>query len=212
MCAVEGCERPKGLRRDWCDLHYDRWRRTRSTEPGRNSPFRTLDQRFWSRIERHASGCWLWTGHSNTKGYGATTREDGSRVYAHRLSFELHHGAVPSGMQVDHVCHVRLCVNPDHLRVVSPAENQANRGGASAISKTGVRGVYPLPNGRFVAQAKRKHVGTFETIAAAEAAVVQRRREVMPTSVMDHPGHPDTPCPTTECPCQRHTIPERTNP
>lgn len=43
--------------------------------------------------------------------------------YAHRLAYERAFGPIPTGMQIDHLCRVRECVNPDHLEVVSHTEN-----------------------------------------------------------------------------------------
>lgn len=73
------------------------------------------------------TGCWLWTGHVNDGGYGrfARTVSDCATVWqtAHRLSWELHRGPIPDGLHIDHMCRVRSCVNPDHLRVVTPRQN-----------------------------------------------------------------------------------------
>lgn len=77
--------------------------------------------RFWQKVER-TDECWLWAGAVNDSGYGAIW--DGYRlVYAHRLSYEMHGGAIPDGMQLDHLCRVRRCVNPAHLEPVTHREN-----------------------------------------------------------------------------------------
>src|SRR6516164_7314046 len=70
------------------------------------------------------SGCWLWFGVQTKDGYG---RWGGgaNRKLAHRISYERAKGPVPIGMQIDHLCRVRCCVNPDHLEVVTPLENNA---------------------------------------------------------------------------------------
>lgn len=47
----------------------------------------------------------------------------GKSVYAHRLSFIVHGGVIPDGMHMDHICRITLCINPEHLRVVTPIQN-----------------------------------------------------------------------------------------
>lgn len=68
------------------------------------------------------SGCWLWTASTNQKGYGRTELT-GRSMLAHRAVWISLVGPIPAGMQLDHRCRVRCCVNPDHLRVVTPREN-----------------------------------------------------------------------------------------
>ena len=71
-----------------------------------------------TRYVENADGCWLWTGPVNTKGYG----QQGRRI-AHRILYESHVGPVPEGKQLDHLCRVRSCVNPEHLEPVTAREN-----------------------------------------------------------------------------------------
>lgn len=67
------------------------------------------------------TGCWLWLGHANTKGYAQISGE--RRRSAHRVSYELFIGPIPLGLQIDHKCRVRCCVNPRHLEPVTNQEN-----------------------------------------------------------------------------------------
>jgi hypothetical protein len=70
------------------------------------------------------SGCWLWTGALNDRGYGRWPRwKDGGTRQAHRRVYEMLVGPIPEGLQIDHLCRVRNCVNPDHLEPVTHAEN-----------------------------------------------------------------------------------------
>lgn len=74
------------------------------------------------------SGCWLWLGNPSTGGYGrfrigSQTNNTRRQVYAHIFSFELHKGPVPKGLQIDHRCRVRCCVNPRHLEAVTQKIN-----------------------------------------------------------------------------------------
>ncbi len=69
------------------------------------------------------SGCWLWMGTITEKGYGRFW--DGSAmVQAHRFSYERYKGIIADGLELDHLCRVRSCVNPDHLEPVTGIENR----------------------------------------------------------------------------------------
>lgn len=70
------------------------------------------------------NGCWLWQRALN-KGYGATKR--GGIYSAHLLYYIEAHGPVPDGLQIDHLCQVKHCVNPDHMEPVTAAENMRRR-------------------------------------------------------------------------------------
>ena len=73
------------------------------------------------------SGCWLWTGATNSRGYGHLL-VGGRHVLAHRYSLEIVNRPVPDGMVADHICKVRSCVNPDHLNHVTPRQNTLLKG------------------------------------------------------------------------------------
>lgn len=68
------------------------------------------------------TGCWLWTAATIQKGYGQFWY-DGKLQYAHRIAYELLVGPIPNGLQLDHLCRVRNCVNPEHLEPVTNQEN-----------------------------------------------------------------------------------------
>lgn len=68
------------------------------------------------------SGCWLWTGALSSNGYGSFY--NGERmVSAHSFAFKCHVGPVPDGLELDHLCRTRCCVNPAHLEPVTRREN-----------------------------------------------------------------------------------------
>lgn len=77
---------------------------------------------FHGRISRQDDGCWTWTGKVSAAGYGRVTIH-GKEVMAHRFAYELWRGPIPSEMTIDHACRNRRCVNPDHLRPMTLAQN-----------------------------------------------------------------------------------------
>lgn len=96
----------------------------------------TIDE-VRSRCELDPStGCWLWLGARNDRGYGQAI-VDGRCVYVHRLVYGLVVGPIPDGHEVDHVrergCVHTRCCNPDHLEAVSPRENKLRGMAPSAI-------------------------------------------------------------------------------
>lgn len=69
-----------------------------------------------------ATGCWEWTAAVSSDGYGQAKRA-GRVQRAHRYIYEILVGPLGSGLQLDHLCRVRHCVNPAHLDPVAPLEN-----------------------------------------------------------------------------------------
>lgn len=93
------------------------------------------EERFWSKVDKSGT-CWLWLGGINQDGYGVFTTKTNNRgktYVAHRVAYALAHGREPEQV-IDHICRTRACVNPDHLRDVSNAENVLSGIGPTAIN------------------------------------------------------------------------------
>lgn len=77
--------------------------------------------------ERMQEECWIWAGSKRggrKKGMYAQFWYDGKNGYGHRYSYEVHHGPIPEGMEVDHTCRRHDCVNPWHLRLLPRRSNR----------------------------------------------------------------------------------------
>lgn len=79
------------------------------------------------------TGCWLWTGSVAPNGYGKTSPAYQGTAQAHRTVYLTLRGGIPNGLQLDHLCRTRSCVNPDHLE---PVDNKRNAERGLQANKT----------------------------------------------------------------------------
>ena len=100
----------------------------------KNRAIKTIRQYIEQHIEPVTeSGCWIWMGTTKDNGYGQFKWKY-KALLAHRESYKTYRGQIPGALQVDHLCRVRCCVNPDHLELVSCKENVIRGTGPSATN------------------------------------------------------------------------------
>jgi len=181
-CSIPECG-TKFYARGWCAKHYKRW-----LVYGDPTFIQTPAFRFMRNVTK-SDGCWEWTAHRMETGY-ASFYADGKYQLVHRFSYEMHIGPIPSGMQVDHICHNTSCVNPDHLRAVTPKQNCENLSGPTSRSKTGIRGVtWAKHAGKWLVRVghhgKPHHGGYFTDINEAEQVAIALRNRLFTHNDLD---------------------------
>ncbi len=124
------------------------------------------------------SGCWLWIGQRSGRRYGAHCIA-GRTVKAHRFSWELHYGPIPSGAYVCHKCDTPLCVNPRHLFVGTQADNMRDMAAKGrAASRPGQNNpiAVPVSIARAIAADRETPARDLARDHGVSAAVVYRIR------------------------------------
>lgn len=185
-CKQAECDMPIGKALGYCNAHYLRQMRGRDMTP----PVRrkmSEDERFWQKVDKTDS-CWNWTA-ARFNGYGIFRFQGAARI-AHRISYTWRFGPIPEGIEIDHMCHNRSCVNPEHLRPATKILNGQNRSGLNSNNKSGVRGVHwATAAGCWIAKGhlngRPVNVGRFTDLDEASRAITEWRRANMPYSLMD---------------------------
>lgn len=119
-CSEPACFR-KHYGRGLCEMHWQRQYQAakRALRPP-SPPLYVPDD----------NGCWIWRGSMDSRGYGRVAAgRRGHHFIAHRWVYEQHRGPIPDGLELDHLCRVKRCVNPDHLEPVTHRENMRRGAG-----------------------------------------------------------------------------------
>lgn len=102
-----------------------------STNPRRALYTERFKTKFEEKFRKNTNGCWVWTAYRDKDDYGQVRVGELGTFRSHRISFELYKGIdIPETdpetgeqMDIDHTCHIRRCVNPEHLELVTHGEN-----------------------------------------------------------------------------------------
>jgi hypothetical protein len=129
ICQTEDCDKEAKCR-GRCGPHYrllllkgDRLVRRATT---------STEERFWSKVNKSGpmplhgdvpGCCWQWIGGTVCRGYGQFQAGNMRRTAAHRYAWENLRSPIPGRLTIDHLCRNKLCVNPDHMEVVTRGEN-----------------------------------------------------------------------------------------
>lgn len=180
ICYFDGCIKTKAdlkFVRGYCINHYNRLR-VSGELPSAVDQYATAEESLRERSEQQGE-CLVWTGSKNQKGYGRLANR-GRLESAHRVAYELSTGPIPAGMEVDHICFNRACVEPSHLRLADRSSNTQYRRGAQPNSKSGIRNVHEK-NGKWFVRLKVKQKnriwGPFDTADEAKSEARRRREE-----------------------------------
>ena len=95
----------------------------------------SVQERFEQKIKVDPiSGCHVWTGYKDKKGYSFFRVSTSLTMRGHKFSFLQAKGEIPKGLEIDHLCRNRGCVNPDHLEAVTHRVNVERGFGVGVIN------------------------------------------------------------------------------
>lgn len=157
-------------------MHYRRLRVYGEIDPPGLRTSHTDPEEAFADLTEWQGECLVWTGCLTDSGYGILTA--GTRVRAHRYAWTRAGNPDPGDSFVDHVCHNRRCVNIDHLRLASLAQNASNRSGPLPGSSSARRGVTLHSDGKWVARSGGRYIGLFDDLDDAANAASAARLEM----------------------------------
>lgn len=182
LCSIPGCDKP-AYAKGWCKRHYGRALRNGHPLAGRPAQGEPKQWLISVLDQPETNDCILWPFAVGSSGYGVFV-EDGKQLYAHSTICEIAHGNRPEGdVHAAHICGVRLCINPAHVRWASRSENEqdkldhglSNRGercGRSILTEGNVRDIRAM----LARGETQKHVA--EVFGVSEGAInsIHRRQ------------------------------------
>lgn len=176
-CGIEQCEKPRYYLKEWCIMHYRRWQR--NGDPEARQVYRGDPAGSIAARSKREGECLIWTGAMSDDGYGIM-KVKGKTRQAHLVAWDLANGPIPEGMQIDHICYNRACLEPKHLRLATHSQNQWNQSGSTAAS--GYRNVYPAKGGGYYVQIRCKgqqiNFGSYSTAREAGEVASAARSEL----------------------------------
>ena len=119
QCKTCNRERARTSARRKAGWRPDRWHAAFGSPEYRARAVVRLQAKY--TVDR-TTGCWMWTASRDNGGYSKVQFE-GHLLPAHRVSYTLFVGEIPEGLEIDHLCRNRRCVNPSHLEPVTRSEN-----------------------------------------------------------------------------------------
>lgn len=138
QCSIEGCDKSH-YAHGWCNMHWQRWRRHGDPLVKLDMRGCSAEERFWAKVDKNGpipsnrpelGCCFIWLAHIHIGGYGIFWSD--RHHYAHRFAYETYVGTVPEGLELDHLCRNKICVNPTHLEPVPHRLNVMRSDGITA--------------------------------------------------------------------------------
>lgn len=160
-------------------MHYQRVMKHGDPEGG-NRRYSSTGEALVNRVCKDGE-CLVWTGYTNPQGYGRMNVGNRKLQMVHRVAWELANGPIPDGMEIDHICFNRACVNVDHMRLVTRSGNTRHRRGAQPNSTSSVRNVHKHGDRwevRLKVNGKHISYGIFDTIEEAAPVAANARAEL----------------------------------